>query len=126
MIRIFITEKQLQHLIAINMQFELAKIGFERKGYAIAQHAVDSTDDSETWKDYWEENHPSHHFPSEPHICPSCLLTRNKFVGGHIISDGETYIIPVCKKCNDSYKNSKANDHFFYVRQEDMIRVPED
>ena len=125
-LRIFITEKQLQKIIAIKVQFELAKAGVERNGFVIAQHAVGSTDNSETWKDYWEEKHPSHHFPSEPHICPSCLLKRKKFIGGHIISNNKTYIVPVCKKCNDTYKNDKADKHFFYVRQEDMVCAPED
>lgn len=126
MVRIFITEKQLRKIIDRNVQFELAKIGVKRDGYVIAQHAVGSTDNSEIWKDYWEKQHSSHHFPSAPHICPSCLLKRNKFIGGHITSDEKTYIIPVCKKCNDTYKNNEADSHFFYVKQEDMVRVPED
>lgn len=126
MFRIFITEKQLQKIIEVKVQFELAKAGVVRDGYVIAQHAIGSTDDSKNWMDYWEKNHPSHRFPSEPHICPSCLLKRKKFIGGHIVSNDKTFILPVCKECNDTYKNNKANNHFFYVKQEDMVRAPED
>lgn len=84
-----------------------------------------STDDTEIWKNYWAKHRPSHHFPSEPHKCPSCLKICNDFVGGHVISEGHKYIIPVCRKCNSTYKEAKANKHFFYVKSEDMVRLDE-
>lgn len=124
--RILFTIKQLRKIIAIEVQFVLAKMGVRRDGYAIAQHAVDSTNDEQIWKEYWKDNHPSHNFPSPPHICPSCLLSGDTFIGGHIVSEGEIYIVPICKKCNDTYKNDKAKDHFFYVKLGDMVRAPED
>lgn len=125
MIRLFLTEKQFRRILQIEIQFELAKSGIQREGFAIANHKVGSTDDTVNWKEYWEKKHPSHHFPSEPHICPSCLIERKEFVGGHIISEGETYIYPVCKHCNSTYKKTKAESHFFYVKKEDMVHAPE-
>ena len=126
MIRVFFTEKQIRTIVNIEVQFELAKLGFPRDGFSIVHHKDGSTDDSEIWKDYWEEHHPSHHFPSDPHICPSCLIERNKFVGGHVVSNGETYIVPVCKHCNDEFKGVKAEKHYFYLKTDDMVRAPED
>ena len=67
-----------------------ARWGFSRKGYKIARHKIGTTDSSKNWKEYWEERHPSHHFPSEPHECPSCLFERDDFVGGHVIIEDAT------------------------------------
>lgn len=117
---IIINEKQFEEIA-----FILAKIGCYIEGYKIAKHMKESTDDTDIWKDYWEEHHPSHHFPSEPHICPSCLTLKDDFVGGHLIIDDKTFIVPVCRSCNSTYKGEKADGHFFYVREQDMVRAPE-
>lgn len=123
--KVYINEEQSLYLIE-KEPFKSARLGLEKEGYVIAQHAVGSTDDSEIWKDYWEKNHYSHHFPSEPHICPSCQLPKEEFVGSHIVSQDEIFIAPICKECNDIYKNGKAEDHFFYIKQEDIVRAPKD
>ena len=106
--------------------FAFAKYGFPRPNLCIAHHKSPSPDDTEIWKDYWEEHHPSHHFPSEPHICPSCLMIQDDFVGGHLVIEDQTFIVPVCRVCNSTYKGEKADGHFFYVREQDMVRAPED
>ena len=123
--KIYLRRQQLEQLIKAMYKFELAKNGIKRSGYVIVKHAVNSTDNSHIWKDYWEENHPSHHFPEEAHICPSCLIKRDNFVGGHVTCDSGEYIIPVCSVCNKKYKYTKANDHLFYVKESDMVRAPE-
>lgn len=123
--KIYLRQQQLDEVVEIMRQFELAKNGIKKDGYTIVKHAVDSTDNSRIWKDYWEENHPSRHFPSEAHICPSCLTKRDNFVGGHVICNSGVYIIPVCSECNKKYKNTKANNHSFYVKETDMVRAPE-
>ena len=122
---IVITESQFRHLIKHMVVFELAKMGIEMPDYSIVHHKKDSTDDSQVWKEYWEKNHNSHHFPSEPHICPSCLLKKDDFVGGHVVCDSETFIIPVCRECNSEYKGDNADNHPFYVNTEDMVKVIE-
>ena len=124
--KIMLTEEQLKQVIETEIQFVLAKLGFPRDGFSIAHHKDGSTDDTEIWKNYWEEQHPSHHFPSEPHICPSCLVKRNIFVGAHVIVGEDSFIIPTCKHCNDKFKGDKADNHYFYVKTEDMVRAPED
>ncbi len=126
MTTIKITVVQLRDIIKRKVLFTLAGKGFNISGFSIVRHMKDSTDDSEIWKDYWEERHPSHHFPSEPHKCPSCLLKKDDFIGGHVICEGQTYIIPVCKGCNSEFKGDKADKHPFYVKTEDMVRVLED
>lgn len=121
--KIALTESELRDFIKRVVVFVLAKIGTERSGYSIVRHKKDSTDDSHVWKEYWEEHHESHHFPSEPHICPSCLLLKDDFVGGHVVCDNETFIIPVCRECNSEYKGDKADEHPFYVATGDMVKV---
>lgn len=117
-----VLRKKIRQIVIL----ELAKYNFQRKGYKIVKHTINSTDDTEVWKNYWEKKHPSHHFPSEPHICPSCLEFKHEFVGGHIVFDGITYIAPVCDICNKKYKYSKADKHPFYIKSLDMVRAPED
>ena len=117
--------KIIQNEVNRQLIFHKAEIGIPQQGYSIVRHMRDSTDDSEIWKEYWEENHPSHHFPSEPHECPSCLSLKKDFVGGHVVSENDTHIIPVCRECNSTYKGDKADNHFFYVKSEDMVRVPQ-
>lgn len=123
--KIYVTEEQLKELLEREVCLAMAQIGFPREGYSIVKHAVNSTDDSDVWKNYWEEHHDSHHFPSEPHVCPSCLIERDDFVGGHVVYEGELYIVPVCKNCNSEYKGQKAGEHSFYVKTSDMVPAPE-
>lgn len=123
---ITITEEQLRKIVEVEISLALAKAKFPIDGFSIVKHAVDSIDDSQNWSEYWEKNHESHHFPSEPHICPSCLLLKNDFVGGNVVCNGVTYILPVCETCNKEYKYSKAEEHPFYAKNGDMVRAPED
>ena len=123
---ITITEEQLRDIVVREVMFTLAKLNIPCSGYSIAKHKVDSTDNSKNWSQYWESNHAYHHFPSDANICPSCLLHKTDFVGGHITCSNDTYIIPVCDGCNKEYKCSKADEHPFYVKTEDMVRVLED
>ena len=110
----------------IVMTYIRAYEGVPKDGYKIARHKIGSTDNSKNWAKYWEEHHPSHHFPSEPHECPSCLLKKDDFVGGHVIIENKTYILPVCRECNSTYKNSNAHNHAFYVKMEEVVCAPED
>ena len=68
---------------------------------------------------------PHSKFPSQKDTCPSCLKRGNKFVGGHLIIEDHVYIVPVCENCNNTYKGEKAEHHFFYVNELDMVPVPE-
>lgn len=125
---IFTTQqfKYLLYTLVFNqLSFYFAKIGVQKHGYKIARHKKHTSDDI-NWSKYWEENHPSHHFPSDPHVCPSCLTKETDFVGGHVIVNGETYILPVCRKCNSRYKYSKADKHAFYIKMEETVRAPKD
>lgn len=116
-------DAELQRLIARMVEFALASFGVPKRSHQIAYHKTNSTDNTEVWKDFWAENHSSHHFPSEPHICPSCLLQKNDFVGGHVVINGKTCIVPVCRECNSKYKGDEADEHAFYVRNEDVLRL---
>ena len=119
---ITITKRQFINIIL----FIRANLGVPRPGFEIAHHKTNTSYDSINWSKYWEEHHPSHHFPSKPHTCPSCLKEQDDFVGGHVIVNNKTYILPVCRKCNSEYKNSKAERHAFYIKMEETVRAPED
>lgn len=120
-----ITESQFRYLIKHILIFELAKIGIELPDHSIVRHKKDSTDDSEIWIHYWEEHQNKPHFHSEHHNCPSCLLRKNDFVGGHVVCGNETFIIPVCRECNSTYKGDQADDHPFYVKTDYLVKAPE-
>lgn len=105
----------------------LARSGYYREGYKIARHKIGSTDDSVNWKEYWKKNHrQKQNIPLELYRCPSCLMLKDDIVGGHIVVDDKTYIIPVCRECNSKYKGQNAREFAFYVKEEDMVRAPED
>lgn len=129
---ITLNEREMYSFIYRIILFVLAKLGVQREGYVIAYHQKNSTSTPPTnsncnsWAEYWEQLHTSHHFPYEPHICPSCLRERNEFIGGHLQIGQEYYIHPMCKHCNDTYKFSKADAHPFYVKMEDTVRAPKD
>ena len=56
--KIYLRQQQLDEVVEIMRQFELAKNGIKKNGYTIVKHAVDSTDNSRIWNDYWEQTHP--------------------------------------------------------------------
>lgn len=130
--KLILTEKQFRWLLNALHNFECARNGVHRDGYDIAKHEKNTSDNivpdgcNGKWENYWEKQHPSHHFPSEPHICPSCLCRKKKFVGAHVLVNSESFIYPLCKKCNDTYKGKDADSHFFYITSEDKVRAPED
>ena len=122
------TPKEFYREIKKRVIFEMARMGYPRKGFSIAHHQRNTSGEKSPngdWESYWEENHYSHHFPLEPHKCPSCLEHQSTFVGSHILVSEKAYIAPICKHCNDTYKGGKADEHYFYVRTKDMVRVPE-
>ena len=124
--RIIITEKQFRKILKRELAFTLAKLGYQMGGKKIAHHKSPSTDNTHNWKDFWQEKQPLRSFPSRGQICPSCLLKKTIFVGGHVIIEDQTYIVPVCDECNKEFKGSKADEHFFYVNELDMVPAPED
>ena len=93
--RIIITEKQFRKILKRELAFTLAKLGYQLDGKKIAHHKSPSTDNTHNWKDFWQENQPLRSFPSRGQICPSCLLKKTIFVGGHVIIEDHTYIVPV-------------------------------
>lgn len=120
--------ERLKALVDRLVVFALAKFRIPLKGRKIAHHKSPSTDDSQNWKEFWEENQPNRKFYFKGKTCPSCLLKKkeNDFVGGHVVIEGKTYIIPVCDRCNKEFKGKKSAQHFFYVSELDMVRAPED
>ena len=90
-------------------------------------HMVDSTelehpDSYSTWIDYWESE--KEELP-KGYVCPSCKDPAQKdFVGGHVVNDnGDVFICPVCKKCNDKYKGNKAKRHKFTVNKSELLQL---
>ena len=76
-----------------------------------------------TWIDYWESKKGE--LPSD-YVCPSCNdKKQNIFVGGHVTNeDKETFICPVCSKCNNTYKGDNACKHPFYVNKKWLLLTP--
>lgn len=80
------------------------------------------------WLSYWSET-LGVEFPQSGYVkCDCCkeyhLITD--FVGAHVVNtmDGETYIYPTCKHCNDTYKNSKAPEGIFFAFIDLLCPVP--
>ena len=89
------------------------------------RHLENSTDTSETWIEFWEEN-TGHEIPAKGITCPSCGETQTDILGGHVTDDatGEVFITPVCRGCNSKYKNSQAFTHHFHVKEAYLVRAP--
>ncbi|MCM1030339.1 MAG: hypothetical protein NC410_02685 [Oscillibacter sp.] len=72
----------------------------------IVCHSEDSTTpapEGGSWLEYWEKESC---YPI-PKVCVCCGNFSNDMVGSHLVdNEGNTYIYPVCRKCNSTYKNS--------------------
>lgn len=82
------------------------------------QHTENSTatPPNGSWLNYWSEQ-TGIEIPFQM-VCPCCLKQcfKIQMVGAHVSdSEGNVYIIPTCKECNDKYKNSKAENKIFFV-----------
>lgn len=52
------------------------------------------------------------------------MKKRKKFVVGHVMdSKGREYLYPVCKRCNDTYKEGKSG-HLFYAYSSRLKDAP--
>lgn len=95
---------------------------------AQVKHAKNSTSicPKGSWFEYWLEytNAPISRFMT----CECCGNTcpSSKMVGSHVIdiNTNITYIYPTCKKCNDTYKESKADEKVFNVKRIYLCPLP--
>lgn len=99
-------------------------------------NVVGSTEDAppseyDSWLDYWEKN--TSNTVQDFFTCPSCNKTKqikvlndkgemvDGAVGGHVENqNGESFICPICKKCNDGKGNTPA----FRVSKEQLLPLP--
>ena len=82
----------------------------------------------DSWLDYWEKNKGE--IVADPFVCPACGKTKKKksydekdemtdgAVGGHVQNEnGDIFICPICKRCNDGKENTPP----FYVKKEILL-----
>ena len=109
------TEEQLEILIGSDNYTRLCgKIKVHHMGGSSHFKPKGKSTWMEYWKDKWSEVQPY----TVP--CDSCNVGKpeSEFVIGHIKDEnGNEYLYPVCKECNDRYKNGQEADHYFFARK---------
>lgn len=62
--------------------------------------------------------------------CPCCGNKvvgdeENYWVGAHVVDKKQNrYITPTCNICNSTYKESKATEKWFFVKQRHLCQLP--
>lgn len=91
---------------------------------AITVKAIDTNKETapsckcESWLEHWKKNNQAN-----PNWCFACKkgFTADRMVGGQVFKphsqDDSTFIVPMCKTCNDN-KEKK-----FRVRNEDLVSI---
>lgn len=90
----------------------------------LVQHTENSTSTppNGSWLNYWTEQ-TGRKIPLQM-VCPCCLKQcfNIQMVGAHVSDlNGNIYITPTCKECNDKYKNSKAQKGKFLVDKDKLV-----
>ena len=90
------------------------------------RHAIDTTDNEMPGGNlnYWAETLGVQLYSSWE--CPCCgrMHSREDFVGAHVEDSFRLkYIIPVCRFCNSTYKNSKVVTKWFDVYVNDLVPI---
>ena len=123
-----IVEKMLQssNFKNANGCFESKKDSKINKNVRHSEKTGDKNHGKDGWIGYWEKKTGKSRYDREN--CPCCtkkVTEENYWVGAHVeTKDGQKFITPTCKECNDTYKEGKADEKWFIVSQDYLCQLP--